>query len=670
MGFASKALAAAALALAAAMGSASYAAEKPVFAPPAAWVDVAPIPKPAADPGGLGVETLLDDNQDRFGPNGDELYNRRVIRIVTADGLASAVTRQMSWNPEVDTLVIHTLKIIRDGQTIDLLGDGSKMIVLRREANLERAMIDGRLTVSQQIPGLQVGDVLDWAFTLVSNDPVMKGWSQGYDNVGHAGRAGRVRIRYLWPDSKPMRWRAGKAFTPMISHRDGWNEMLIDESDVTAPKAPTAAPKRYLLPGEVEVTSFRDWSDVSALMAPLYEKAERLAPGSPIQAEIDRIRAATSDPKARASAALALVEDKTRYLFIGLDSGGYTPATADDTWTRRFGDCKGKTVLLLALLHGLGIEAQPVLVSTTEGDFVGTVLPTLRFDHVLVRARIEGRDYWLDGTRTGDTDIAQLEAPPYRYGLTVAQAGGALIGIDQYTPHRPQIDGRVYLDASAGIDRPMNAEVRMSLTGDLARAGSSTIGRASDGDTKRALKEVMSRSFGWMDIKDVQWTVTGDTFTIILRGVADLPWRDNPDLGVQELKLPGSANGANSAQAFPIREPGPDSDAPYAAPFPLFITGSVEVMLPDGGRGYSVRGANTEVTVGPFHIVRSARIVGSVAQFRAELTSTGPEFPADAAVQANRDLRRLGEIEEFVRAPKPDGPAVPAPTGASISGAS
>ncbi len=79
------------------------------------------------------------------------------------------------------------------------------------------------------------------------------------------------------------------------------------------------------------------------------------------------------------------------------------PARADETWQRRFGDCKGKTVLLLALLKELGIQAEPALVSLGGGDGLDERLPSLgAFNHVIVRATIGGKVYWLDGTRTGD----------------------------------------------------------------------------------------------------------------------------------------------------------------------------------------------------------------------------------------------------------------------------
>ena len=70
--------------------------------------------------------------------------------------------------------------------------------------------------------------------------------------------------------------------------------------------------------------------------------------------------------------ALALVQEKVRYLLIEMNGGGYRPTNADVTWSRRYGDCKAKTVLLIALLRELGVAARPVLVSMCTGIQHGT----------------------------------------------------------------------------------------------------------------------------------------------------------------------------------------------------------------------------------------------------------------------------------------------------------
>ena len=99
----------------------------------------------------------------------------------------------------------------------------------------------------------------------------------------------------------------------------------------------------------VQLTDLRDWSDISTMMAPLYAKAEQLEPDSPLNAEIARIKAANPTLEGQIAAVIRLVQEDVRYLALSMGEGGYVPATADETWRSRYGDCKGKTILLLAL---------------------------------------------------------------------------------------------------------------------------------------------------------------------------------------------------------------------------------------------------------------------------------------------------------------------------------
>src|SRR3546814_18600193 len=95
----------------------------------------------------------------------------------------------------------------------------------------------------------------------------------------------------------------------------------------------------------------------------------------------------------------SLVQNEIRYLYRGMENGNYVPQAPEATWSLRYGDCKAKTLLLLAMLDQLGIEARPALVSSAFGDLLRDRLPTLgAFDHVIVEAKIAGTAMWLDGT--------------------------------------------------------------------------------------------------------------------------------------------------------------------------------------------------------------------------------------------------------------------------------
>src|SRR3546814_8269245 len=103
----------------------------------------------------------------------------------------------------------------------------------------------------------------------------------------------------------------------------------------------------------------------------------------------------SSDLLDRASAALKLVQRDVRYIYVGLGNGNLTPATAEETCQRRYGDCKGKTALLMALLARLGIEAEAVLANNSGGDegLDGQLPNPGMCDHVLVRARIRSDEH-------------------------------------------------------------------------------------------------------------------------------------------------------------------------------------------------------------------------------------------------------------------------------------
>src|SRR3546814_17878919 len=87
---------------------------------------------------------------------------------------------------------------------------------------------------------------------------------------------------------------------------------------------PEDAPLRFRRPPGLEFSTFASWADLSRTIAPLYATAGTIKDGGTLAAEIDRIAARTSDPRARADAALrdrkSVVQGKSVY--VRVDLGG------------------------------------------------------------------------------------------------------------------------------------------------------------------------------------------------------------------------------------------------------------------------------------------------------------------------------------------------------------
>src|SRR3546814_7936405 len=61
----------------------------------------------------------------------------------------------IAWNPASSPPVVHMINVYRDGQKIDVLKNAS-FEILRREDQLETAMLDGVLTAVLRVPDLRV----------------------------------------------------------------------------------------------------------------------------------------------------------------------------------------------------------------------------------------------------------------------------------------------------------------------------------------------------------------------------------------------------------------------------------------------------------------------------------------------------------------------------------
>ncbi len=370
----------------------ALAADEVLYADIPAWVDQADV---AAVSRAGGPAERLRDWQYRIEDSVVHAYVDRAVRIDNPQALMEENQLSLAWAPDKGDLTVHRLEIRRGGQVIDLLAQGVTFEVIRREQGLEQRLIDGELTATLSVPGLREGEVLRTAFSISTDDQALGDEVQVVQFLPSAPwQVEQSRAIVNWPANQEMFWRAEDAARlgePVT--RNGWRRIEVALPLAETPPVPEDAPIRYQRPSVLRVGSFADWQELSRVMAPHFETAAQLAPDSPIRAAARTIMARTNDPLARAALATQLVQDEVSYLLNGLDGGNYLPQAADDTWDKRFGDCKAKSVLLLSLLREMGIESETVLVSSQGGDMVPELLPLpASFDHMIVHAVINGVD--------------------------------------------------------------------------------------------------------------------------------------------------------------------------------------------------------------------------------------------------------------------------------------
>jgi len=128
------------------------------------------------------------------------------------------------------------------------------------------------------------------------------------------------------------------------------------------------------------------------------------------------------------------VADEIRYLALEHGESAVAPTAIEETLDRRYGDCKGKVALFLALCERAGIRAYPVLVSTSRNSVDKLLMPSWRFfEHMIACAEIEG------------------ERAPVCVDLTSPVAATGILPAALY--------GSVALDLKDGVSEPRIIEI-------------------------------------------------------------------------------------------------------------------------------------------------------------------------------------------------------------------
>ncbi|MCM8729588.1 DUF3857 domain-containing protein [Hephaestia sp. GCM10023244] len=570
----------------------AQASDKPVYAAVPEWVK----PAPAIDAATLGDDApvlLILDRQQRIADGQVWSYQDTETRAASPEILSQIGTVSLRWSPDKGDLIIHRAEIVRGGEHIDLLKAGDPFTVLRREQQLEQFQLDGMLTATMPVSGLRVGDALRLTYSTTEKDPTLGGNVQlAAPIVADPFRVRFARERMVWPRGTDLHYQVlGDKITPTLSAVGGYNELVITEPVAKQPETPEDAPPRYKRGTMIEATTFPDWASVSKVMAPLYDTSGSIAAGSPLAAEVARIEQATIDPAQRAMLALQLVQDKVRYLFNGMDNGNYVPQKPADTWQSRYGDCKAKTMLLLALLHAMKIDAEPVLASSQLGDAVPVRLPMPgAFDHVLVRAMIGDKSVWLDGTDIGAQPVDIADIPAFTNVLPLRANGAAIMPLPVPATARPDAVIDIVFDQSAGLSLPTLYTLTMKTRGQMAQMVHAAKSQASDDQIESMVRATIQPYVGQAVIADhaIAYDAADATATITASGLLATKWnrqdqryRTTLDYFIDNLNF------------------NPDRSRPAWKDIPVSVNQSFNLLLrttmilPDGGKGFSVEGDKT-----------------------------------------------------------------------------
>src|SRR5256885_12161055 len=309
---------------------------------------------------------LLDDGVLRFEPDGrgSRTY-RQVVQILNQDGAEAWGEQSFSYSSGSERLTVNWIRVLKPN------GDVISAQPAHEQESLAPVAFDAPVYSDEKVrrvtlSGVAPGTLVDWSYTVERVKPLVPGdyYSGWRVTTGLLTRRSRLIVDV--PSS----------VTPRIQERNVHFKRLDVEShgrrvytwatkDVQKIQGEPFAASPNTLSVHIDVAAPISWADLAKWYAGLSTGRYALNPALETQLAEHVKDAHTLEDSLRA--VHRWVSQDFRYVSLSLGIGGYLPRLPAQVLETRYGDCKDKATLFIALARRMGLRAFPVLLSASGG---------------------------------------------------------------------------------------------------------------------------------------------------------------------------------------------------------------------------------------------------------------------------------------------------------------
>ncbi len=416
---------------------------QPRIGPPQSWVESTALLDTSVAVASNAFQYFLIDNQLNI--QKESAYLRQVYKILNSSGIQSLSALSVTYDPSYQQLIFHELKIIRNGSIVYSL-KASDIELFQRELSMDRYAYDGSVSAVVNFKDVRVGDLVDYSYTIEGFNPANNGNVSFFDRVQFTVPVNFVKIRILYPEDKYLGHKLFNACPePEKEQKGSLTELRweLPAKDFVTYESNT--PSWFTAGKRVQISSYPSWKAVHDHILPLFK----------ISAPDWRTLKLPTDPdlseEENILRTIRWVQNEVRYLAFFGGTGAFKPNKPQEVFNNRYGDCKDKSLLLVAMLRKMGLEAYPVLVHSIFRAKLSEILPSNSFDHCAVCLFYHGKRFFIDPTLSNQGgDLYHISFPDFKCGLILRAGEKNLTEIPDGAPSSINVQENFYLDSVNG----------------------------------------------------------------------------------------------------------------------------------------------------------------------------------------------------------------------------
>ena len=407
---------------------------------------------------------LLNQFSHEVTPSGKARYTtHQVVKILTERGVQNYDDIAIPHTPKAQYITVNVARTIKpDGSVIEPPEEAFNDVT--PPGLLSYNLYSDSMWRVISMPALKPGVCIEYQVTLEDAGAESVGstsWFWGGYNFQSTDPTLQSAYALRVPKGTDFKWKSIHCqLNPQILHEEETSTYLWTYGETPALKSEYNMPATNDIVPRLSYSSVESWEAVYNWYKDIAK--DRYTVDQAVEEMVKELTAdlLTEDDKIRAI--YHFVASQIRYVGIELGQGAYQPTPADQVLSVRYGDCKDKTTLMIAMLDLVGIEAFPVMLNPAPYQRLDLELPSLgQFSHLIGAVPRDGGNYiWLDPT----ADTCSYDDLPARNrgrkGFVIQSERGEFVEIPISTPGSNQllVDTEIALTEDGTVQGTMRVD--------------------------------------------------------------------------------------------------------------------------------------------------------------------------------------------------------------------
>ena len=352
-------------------------------------------------PAGADVIFVDDEETVVFDTEGRAIRSRYVLyKVLTQKGAENWGDIAASWEPWHEERPSIRVRVITADNAVHLLDE--KTITDAPAKESQDNVFSDRRVLRAPLPAVAPGSLVEEEEVSKESAPFFGAGSVERFYFGGSEPVQHTRVVLDAPAALPLRYevRLLPDLKPQRDEADGRVRVTFDYGPMDAfddidPNLPSDVP---FYPS-VTFSTGDSWRQIAAEYGKIVDK--QIA-GADLKSLVGKLTAGKASRDEKAAAILQHLDREVRYTGVEFGESAMVPHSPGETLGHKYGDCKDKASLLVAMLRVANIPAYLALLNAGGREDVAPGLPGMgMFDHAIVYVPGNGAgnaELWIDAT--------------------------------------------------------------------------------------------------------------------------------------------------------------------------------------------------------------------------------------------------------------------------------